>query len=44
MIQLVLYTPNMYIVQSNLYYEVTFGRKIKWPYKKDDLLKEVQFL
>ena len=43
-IQVVLYTPNMYIVQLNLNYEVTFGRKKKWPYKKGDLLNEVQFL
>ena len=31
-------------VQSNLYYEVTFGTNKKWSYKTGDLLKEVQFI
>jgi hypothetical protein len=30
-------------VQSNLYEEVSFGTKTKWPYKTGDLLKEVDF-
>jgi hypothetical protein len=30
-------------LQSNLYWEVTFGREKKWPYKTGDLLKQVQF-
>jgi len=31
-------------IQSNLYSEVTFWTKKKWPYKTGDLLKEVQFI
>ena len=31
-------------IQTNLYYEVTFGTKKKWPHKTGDLLKEVQFI
>jgi len=31
-------------IQSNLYLEVTFGTKKKWPYKTGDLLKEVEFI
>ena len=31
-------------IQSNLYLEVIFGKKKKWPYKTGDLLKEVQFI
>jgi hypothetical protein len=30
--------------QLNLYWKVTFWTKKKWPYKKGDLLKEVQFI
>ena len=33
-----------YYVQSNLYLEVTFRTKKKWPYKTGDFLKEVQFI
>ena len=29
----------MYVVQSNMYEEVTFGTKKKWSYKSGDLLK-----
>jgi hypothetical protein len=31
-------------IQSNLYWEVTFGTKKNWAYKTGDLLKEVQFI
>ena len=31
-------------IQTNLYQEVTFGKKKKWPYKTGDLLKEAQFI
>jgi hypothetical protein len=31
-------------IQSNLYLEVTFETKRKWPYKTGDLLKEVQLI
>jgi len=31
-------------VQLNLYLEVTFDKKKKWPDKTGDLLKEVQFI
>jgi hypothetical protein len=31
-------------VQTNLYYEVNFGTKKKWPFKTGDLLKEVKFI
>jgi hypothetical protein len=33
-----------YIVLSNLYKEVTIGRKKKWPYKTGDLLRNIQFI
>ena len=33
----------LHIVQSNLYEEVSFGTKTKWPYKTSDHLKEVDF-
>jgi hypothetical protein len=33
-----------YIVLSNLYKEVTIGRKNKWPYKTGDLLRNIQFI
>ena len=32
------------IIQSNLYYEVTFGTKKKWSFKTVNLLKEVEFI
>jgi hypothetical protein len=32
------------IIQSNVYLEVTFGTKKKWPYNTGDLLKEVKFI
>ena len=32
------------IIQSNPYYEVTFGTKKKWSFKTGNLLKEVQFI
>ena len=31
-------------VQSSMYWKVTFERKQKWSFKKDDLLKEVKFI
>jgi hypothetical protein len=31
-------------IQSNLYKEVTFRTRKKWPYEAGDLLKEVQFI
>ena len=31
-------------ILSNLYKEVTFRTKIKWPYTIGDLLKEVKFI
>jgi len=43
----VLYNNHLLIhenLQSNLYQEVTFGTKKKWPYKRGDLLKEVQYI
>ena len=32
------------MVQSNLYQEVTFGTKKKWPDETGDLLKDIQFI
>ena len=35
---------NTWCIQSNLYYEGTYGTKEMWPNKKDDYLKEVHFI
>jgi hypothetical protein len=36
--------PGTVSIQSNLYLEVTFEKKKKWPYKTGDLLKGDQFI
>jgi len=39
-----LWTPKFWEIQSNLYLNITFGTKKKWPNKTGGLSKEVQFI